>query len=64
VRATVRDAVAKSHDEAGAEELVIRMLDAVGLPKGRRQLSTIGKGEERKVLVVVVLRKHTSVSNY
>lgn len=63
VRVTGRDAIARSHDEAGAEELVDRVLEAVGLPKDRRQLSKIRKGEERKVLVAVLLRKHTSVSN-
>lgn len=63
VRVTGRDAVAKSHDEAVAEELVNRLFDAVRLPKERRQLSEIRKGDERKVLVAALLRKHTSVSN-
>lgn len=63
VRAKGRDAVAKSHDEAGAEVLVIRMMEAVGLPKGRREMANIRKGDERKVLVAVMARKHTSVSN-
>jgi len=63
VRVTGRDGVAKSHDEAAAEELVSRVLDAVGLPQDRWKLAKIRKGDERKVLVASVSRKHTSVSN-
>jgi len=55
--------VAKFHDEAAAEELVNRVLEAVGLPKDRRKLVNIRKGDERKVLVATIARKHTSVSN-
>jgi len=63
LRARGRDAVAKFHDEAAAEELVNRVLEAVGLPKDRRELVNIRKGDERKVLVATIARKHTSVSN-
>lgn len=63
VRAKGRDAVAKSHDEAGAEELVIRMMEAVGLPQAKKDMANIRKGDERKVLVAAMARKHTFVSN-
>ena len=56
--------MAKSHDEAAAEELVIRASEAAGLPKDRRELASLRKGDERKDLVAVLARKHSSVSNY
>lgn len=57
------DAVARSHDEASAEYLAGRALEALGIPSGTEGLSLLRKGEPDKVLEAVLLRKHTSVSN-
>jgi len=62
-RAVGDDPVARSHDEAGAEELAIRALTAVGLPSDTGALAELRKGEGRKILVAALLRKHTSAGN-
>lgn len=62
-RVTGADPVARSHDEGGAEELVVRALAAVGLPQGTGSLSELRKGDGGKILVAALLRKHTSAGN-
>ena len=62
-RAVGDDPVARSHDEAGAEELAVRALAAVGLPSDIRALAELRKGEGRKILVAALLRKHTAAGN-
>ncbi len=57
------DQVARSHDEAEAEALAKRALDAQNLPPDEKSLLKLRKGDPHKVLVAVLLRKHTSVSN-
>jgi hypothetical protein len=54
-RTTGADPVARSHDEAGAEELARRALAAVGLPSAAKSLSKLRKGgleqhKERRVV--------------
>jgi putative transposase len=58
-----RDQAARGHDESGAEDLVRRALDMAGLPPESAKLAELRKGDPRKVLVAVLLRKHTSVGN-
>ncbi|MBG7607824.1 MAG: hypothetical protein IZT59_07360, partial [Verrucomicrobia bacterium] len=62
-RTTGADPVARSHDEAGAEELARRALAAVGLPSAAKSLSKLRKGDTGKVLVAVLLRERTAVGN-
>lgn len=62
-RATGADPVARSHDEAGAEELARRALAAVGLPSDPADLASHRKGDPGKVIVAALLRKHTSAGN-
>lgn len=62
-RVTGADPVARSHDEGGAEELVVRALAAVRLPQGTGSLSELRKGDGGKILVAALLRKHTSAGN-
>jgi hypothetical protein len=57
------DRVARSHDEAEAEALANRALQALGLPTGVKELSKLRKGDKGKVLVAALLRKRTSVGN-
>ena len=57
------DSVARSHDQAEAEALAIRALQALGLPRGVDELSKLRKGDKGKVLVAALLRKRTSVGN-
>jgi putative transposase len=63
LRATGADPVARSHDEAGAEELARRALAAVGLPSATKGLSKLRKGDAGKVLVAALLRELTAVGN-
>ena len=58
-----RDRAAKAHDEAAAKELASQALEAVGLPVRTKELSELRKGDPRKILVALLLRKHTSVNN-
>jgi putative transposase len=60
---TGRDGVARSHDEAEAEALAKSTLEAQGVDPDRKSLKELRKGDPRKVLVAVLLRERTSVSN-
>jgi REP element-mobilizing transposase RayT len=62
-RGAGRDAVARFHDVGMAEELAEKALKALGLPVGEDALAGLRKGAPEKVLIAVLLRKHTSVSN-
>ena len=58
-----RDGIARGHDEATAEELARRALSSLGMPDAAADLAEFRKGDRRKVLVAVVLRRNTSVGN-
>lgn len=58
-----RDPAAKGHDESVAEDLARRALGLLGMPMETEALSGLLKGDPRKVLVAVIVRKHTSASN-
>lgn len=58
-----RDATAKGHDESEAEDLVSRGLGLLGMPMEKEALAGLRKGDPGKVLVAVIVRKNTSVSN-
>ena len=58
-----RDRVAMGHDEAEAESLVLRASELLELSADPADLSALRKGEERKVVIAVLLRKRTSVGN-
>lgn len=58
-----RDTVARSHAAAEAERLVVRALECLEMPIAVDSLSELRKGDERKVMVAVLLRKRTSVGN-
>lgn len=58
-----RDVVARAHDEAEAENLANQALALLGLGARAAPLSELRKGDWRKVLVAVLLRKRTSVGN-
>jgi REP element-mobilizing transposase RayT len=62
-RGAGRDAVARSHDAGMAEELAKKALKALGLPDAADALAGLRKGAPEKVLIAVLLREHTSVSN-
>lgn len=57
------DRVARSHDEAEAEKITKQALEKVALPIETEKLSLLRKGDERKILIAIVVRKHTSASN-
>jgi len=57
------DPVGRSHHEAAAEELAVQALGILGMPTDPAGLSELRKGDWRKVLVAVLLRERTSVSN-
>lgn len=57
------DPVARSHGEAAAEELAVQALELLAMPAAPASLSELRKGDWRKVLVAVLLREQTSVSN-
>ena len=58
-----RDGVARAHDVAEAENLANQALALLDLSTGVASLSELRKGDWRKVLVAVLLRKKTSVGN-
>lgn len=58
-----RDPVARAHGEAEAADLARRGLEAQELDSKEKTLRRLRKGDFRKVLVAVLLRKHTNVSN-
>jgi len=58
-----RDPVAKSHHEAEAENLVKRAFELWGMQSDPTSLEKLLKGDSRKVLVAVLVRKNTSVGN-
>jgi len=58
-----RDPTAKAHDESEAEDLARRALGLLGMPVEPEALAGLRKGDPRKVLVAVIVRKNTSVSN-
>jgi REP element-mobilizing transposase RayT len=58
-----RDRTAKGHDESDAEDLASRALGGLGMPLETAALAELRKGDPRKVLVAVLVRKNTSVSN-
>ena len=58
-----RDRVAMGHDEAEAESLVLRASELLELSADPADLSALRKGDERKVVIAVLLRKRTSVGN-
>lgn len=60
---TGRDGVARSHDEAEAKALAKGALEAQGVDPDQKSLKELRKGDPRKVLVAVLLRERTSVSN-
>ena len=57
------DPVARSHDVAEAEALAKRALEAQSISADEWSLQELRKGDPRKVLVAVLLRGRTSVSN-
>lgn len=58
-----RDETAKGHDEAQAEDLARRALGRLGMPSETAALAELRKGDPRKALVAVLVRKNTSVGN-
>lgn len=58
-----RDGTARGHDKSKAEDLAGQALNIVGLPADAANLAKMRKGDCRKVLVAVLLRKNTSVGN-
>ena len=58
-----RDGVARAHDEAEAENLASQALRLLDLSTGVASLSGLRKGDWRKGLVAVLLRKRISVGN-
>lgn len=58
-----RDPVAKSHHEAEAENLVKRVFGLWGMQSDTARLEKLRKGDSRKILVAVFVRKNTSVGN-
>lgn len=62
-KAEGRDLAARGHGESEAEDLARRAIEMTGLPPEPAKLAELRKGDPRKVLVAVLLRKHTSVGN-
>ena len=58
-----RDQAGRGHDESEAEDLLRRALELARLPPQAAELAKLRKGDPRKVLVAVLIRKHTSVGN-
>lgn len=58
-----RDGVARAHDEATAEAMARRALSSLGMPEEAADLAGFRKGDRRKVLVAVLIRRNTSVGN-
>ena len=56
-------AILKDHGEAEAERLVGSALQLLGIADDRSELSRLKKGDPRKVIVAMLLRKRTTVGN-
>ena len=57
------DTTERAHSEVEAERLATEALEAVGMPTASDALAELKKGDEKKVLVAVLLRERTSVGN-
>ncbi|MCH7229178.1 transposase, partial [Haloferula sp. A504] len=58
-----RDHAGRAHDAVAAEELAKKALECLGLPQDAESLSDFRKGDRRKVLVALLLRRTSSVGN-
>jgi hypothetical protein len=57
------DWVALGHGEAEAESLVENVTEILKMPPDRAGLSALRKGDNRKVMLAVLIRERTSVGN-
>lgn len=58
-----QDGAAQAHNEAEAECLAEKALEILDLPTEKESLAEVRKGDWRKVVIAVILRQRTSVSN-
>jgi REP element-mobilizing transposase RayT len=57
-----RGGVLRDHGERDAERLVVEGSAVLGLPADRMELEKIKKGDERKAMLAVMIRRHTGAS--